>query len=100
CRTGLGASVGVDPKQEIKGEGLVGLTGSFMYAGAERVIASLWSVDDAATTELMQLFYRNVFEKKMPYAAALRQAQRQMQANPRWREPYYWAGFIIQGEWR
>jgi CHAT domain-containing protein len=102
CRTGLGASVTSNnqSKQEVKAEGLVGLTGSFMVAGAQRVIASLWSVDDEATTELMKLFYRNVFEKKLSYAAALREAQKEMQANPRWREPYYWAGFIIQGEWR
>lgn len=106
CRTGLGATTTrgsrLNTKEPIpaRAEGLVGLTGSFMVAGADRVVASLWSVDEAATTELMKLFYRNVFEKKMRYAEALTAAQRTLRSNPRWREPYYWAGFIIQGEWK
>jgi CHAT domain-containing protein/tetratricopeptide (TPR) repeat protein len=91
CQTALG--------QEIRGEGLVGLTRGFMYAGAERVLASLWSVEDRATAELMKRFYRALLVEKMRPAAALRQAQLDMAKDPRWSSPYYWAGFSLQGEW-
>jgi CHAT domain-containing protein/predicted negative regulator of RcsB-dependent stress response len=90
CQTGVG--------KPVKGEGLIALTRGFMYAGAARVVASLWKVDDEATAELMKSFYTYLLEKKMPAAAALRQAQLDlMQDRP---EPYYWAGFVLQGEWR
>jgi CHAT domain-containing protein len=92
CQTGLG--------QEIKGEGLVGLTRGFMYAGAARVLASLWKVDDRATAELMQRFYQGMVKDDLPPAAALRAAQIQLWQQPRWREPYYWASFVLQGEWK
>lgn len=92
CQTGLG--------KEVRGEGLVGLTRGFMYAGAARVVASLWKVDDAATAELMKRFYRGVLEKKLRPAAALREAQAEMQKQERWRSPYFWAAFVLQGEWR
>jgi CHAT domain-containing protein len=98
CRTGLGTGF----KGEVKGEGLVGLAGSFLYAGTKSVVASLWSVDDAATKELMTQFYQAMFRKDnpLPPAAALRFAQQSIREDPRWQAPYYWAGFIIQGEWR
>jgi CHAT domain-containing protein/Flp pilus assembly protein TadD len=90
CQTGVG--------KQVKGEGLIGLTRGFMYAGAARVVASLWRVDDEATAELMKRFYSHMLEGKMPAAAALRQAQLDyMKIRP---EPYYWAGFVLQGEWR
>ena len=92
CETGLG--------KEIDGEGLVGLTRGFMYAGAQRVIASLWKVDDAATAELMEYFYRGVLKERMTPAAALRQAQLKMLQKKRWAAPYFWGAFILQGEWR
>ncbi|MBD2101718.1 CHAT domain-containing tetratricopeptide repeat protein, partial [Leptolyngbya sp. FACHB-261] len=92
CRTGLG--------QEIRGEGLVGLTRGFMYAGAKRVVVSLWSVEDDATAELMTRFYREMLKNRQPPTAALRAAQLSMSQDPRWQNPYYWAGFIIQGEWK
>jgi CHAT domain-containing protein/Tfp pilus assembly protein PilF len=92
CRTALG--------QEIRGEGLVGLTRGFMYAGAARVLASLWSVDDRATSVLMERFYRHMISGHRSPAAALREAQVEMSRDPRWRAPYYWAGFSLQGEWR
>ncbi|HEY9430114.1 MAG TPA: CHAT domain-containing tetratricopeptide repeat protein [Blastocatellia bacterium] len=92
CQTALG--------QEIKGEGLVGLTRGFMYAGAERVVASLWQVDDQATAQLMRFFYRGMFKENLRPAAALRAAQIEMSRSSRWSEPYYWAGFVMQGEWR
>jgi CHAT domain-containing protein len=98
CRTGLGTGV----KGEVKGEGLIGLTGSFLYAGSKSVVASLWSVDDAATKVLMTQFYQAMFRKDnpLPPAAALRFAQQSVREHPHWQAPYYWAGFIIQGEWR
>jgi CHAT domain-containing protein len=92
CQTALG--------QEIRGEGLIGLTRGFMYAGAARVLASLWSVDDRATSELMKRFYGHMIKDRLRPAAALRQAQIDMSRDTRWQSPYYWAGFSLQGEWR
>ncbi|HWZ42202.1 MAG TPA: tetratricopeptide repeat protein [Candidatus Saccharimonadales bacterium] len=92
CETALG--------KEIQGEGLLGLTRGFMYAGASQVVASLWSVDDAATAELMRHFYRAMEQDGMGAAAALRRAQIEIRKQERWRRPYYWAGFVIQGEWK
>jgi len=92
CQTALG--------KEIKGEGLVGLTRGFMYAGAKRVVASLWQVDDLATAGLMKRFYQGMLKDGLPPAAALRAAQIEMSKQKRWSAPYYWAGFVIQGEWR
>jgi CHAT domain-containing protein/tetratricopeptide (TPR) repeat protein len=92
CQTGLG--------KEVKGEGLVGLTRGFMYAGAARVVASLWRVDDTATAELMKLFYRRMLREGMRPAAALREAQIEMWKRAPGRSPFYWAGFVLQGEWR
>lgn len=92
CETGLG--------QQVRGEGLVGLTRGFMYAGAARVVVSLWSVDDQATAELMVLFYRYMIQNGLSPAAALRQAQLEIWQNSQWHSPYYWAGFTIQGEWQ
>jgi CHAT domain-containing protein len=91
CETGLG--------KEVKGEGLIGLVRGFLYAGAQGVIASSWAVDDAATAELMTQLYRGLFAEKSP-AAALREAQRAVSRMPRFRHPYYWAAFEVQGGWR
>jgi CHAT domain-containing protein/tetratricopeptide (TPR) repeat protein len=92
CETGLG--------KEIHKEGLLGLTRGFMYAGASRVVASLWKVDDVATAELMGRFYKAMEKEKLPAAAALRRAQLEMWQQSRWNHPYYWAAFQIQGEWK
>lgn len=92
CETALG--------KEIKGEGLIGLTRGFLYAGAARVVSSLWKVDDEATAELMKDFYRNLLERKMAPAAALRAAQITVRSSKRWQSPYYWAAFVLQGEWK
>ncbi len=92
CQTALG--------KEIKGEGLIGLTRGFMYAGAPRVVASLWKVDDLATAELMKRFYRAMLQGKQRPAAALRAAQLEMMQKPRWQSPFYWAAFTLQGEWK
>ena len=86
--------------KEVRGEGLMGIVRGFMYAGASRVMASLWKVDDLATKELMVRFYRNVFVEHQSPAAALRSAQVDMWQNSEWRSPYYWAAFVLQGEWR
>lgn len=92
CQTGLG--------KEVRGEGMVGLTRGFMYAGARRLVTSLWQVDDKATSELMSRFYRAMFEKELTAAAALRAAQIEMWRQKDWQSPYYWAAFTLQGEWR
>jgi CHAT domain-containing protein/Tfp pilus assembly protein PilF len=92
CQTGLG--------KEIKGEGLIGMTRGFMYAGAARVVVSLWNVNDRATSELMAKLYQKMLREGQRPAAALRSAQAEMWRTSRWRSPYYWAAFTLQGEWR
>ena len=92
CQTALG--------KEIRGEGLVGLTRGFMYAGAQRVVASLWEVDDMATAELMRAFYRGMLKEGLRPAEALRAAQRELMKQPRWSSPFFWSAFVLQGEWR
>jgi CHAT domain-containing protein len=92
CQTGLG--------KEIKGEGLVGLTRGFMYAGARRVVVSLWNVNDKATAEMMQHFYRGMLKARRTPAASLRAAQIEMWRQKQWQSPYYWAAFVLQGEWK
>jgi CHAT domain-containing protein/tetratricopeptide (TPR) repeat protein len=92
CSTGLG--------KDVRGEGIIGLTRGFMYAGAASVMASLWKVDDEATAELMGHFYRNLLRNDLPPAAALREAQLAMWKQRRWHAPYFWAAFVLQGEYR
>jgi CHAT domain-containing protein/tetratricopeptide (TPR) repeat protein len=92
CQTALG--------KEIKGEGLVGLTRGFMYAGVPRVAASLWQIDDRATAELMRRFYEGMLVKGLRPSAALSAAQAAMLKDKRWQAPYYWAAFTLQGEWK
>ena len=91
CKTGLG--------KEVKGEGLVGLTRGLMYAGAERVVVSLWNVKDDATSLLMREFYQQILQQGKSPATALREAQIKMWQTQKWRNPYSWAAFTIQGEW-
>jgi CHAT domain-containing protein len=92
CETALG--------RDVQGEGLVGVTRGFMYAGASSVLASLWKVDDAATSELMKLFYTNMLQRGMTPGEALRAAQNTIRQDPNWRSPYYWAAFTLQGEYK
>ncbi|MEG4119422.1 tetratricopeptide repeat protein [Microcoleus sp. N9_B4] len=92
CQSGMG--------QNVKGEGMVGLTRGFMYAGAQRVAVSLWSVDDEGTAVLMQKFYQKMVQQKLAPAAALRAAQIEMMQEEKWKSPYYWAAFTLQGEWK
>ncbi len=90
CRTGLG--------KEIKGEGLVGLTRGFMYAGSARVLVSLWDISDEASADLMAHLYKAILKNHMTPAAALRVAQLAILKEKRWQAPYYWASFVLQGE--
>jgi CHAT domain-containing protein/tetratricopeptide (TPR) repeat protein len=90
CRTALG--------KDIRGEGLIGMTRAFMYAGTPRVIASVWEVPNRATAELMKRFYHHFLEDRMSPAAALRAAQIEIRSIPRWSTPFFWAGFVLQGE--
>lgn len=92
CRTALGP--------QLRGEGVMGLTRGFMFAGAPRMVVSLWDVDDRATAELMKRFYVRLLHGRESPAAALRGAQIEMSSRPRWSAPYYWAGFVLQGDWR
>jgi tetratricopeptide (TPR) repeat protein len=91
CRTALG--------KQVRGEGLLGLTRAFMSAGVPRVVVSHWSVEDAATTQLMVRFYRRLLASDRPHpSAALRAAQIEMLKHKRWDRPYFWGAFVLQGE--
>jgi len=73
----------------------------FLAAGASRLVTTLWSVDDTASAELMKRLYGKMLgPEHLSPAAALRAAQLQMRALPRWHASYYWSGFVLQGEWR
>jgi CHAT domain-containing protein len=91
CETGLG--------KDVKGEGVEGLTRAFMYAGARRVVVSLWNVNDKATASLMQRLYVGMLKSNKTPAAALRAAQIELLRTRQWQSPYYWAAFVMQGEW-
>jgi CHAT domain-containing protein len=91
CRTGLG--------KEIKGEGLIGLTRAFLYAGAARLMVSLWDVSDESSAKLMGQFYKRMLgRERLKPAAALRAAQLALLQQQRWQAPYYWSAFVLQGE--
>jgi CHAT domain-containing protein len=92
CNTALG--------RRVSGEGLVGIVRGFMYAGAKRVVASLWKVDDEATGEFMRRFYKGMLGDRLSAAAALRESQLSIWRQPRWQAPFYWAAFSLQGEWK
>jgi CHAT domain-containing protein len=91
CQTGLG--------QDMGGEGLLGLTWAFQYAGARSVLATLWEVNDASTAELMRAFYRNV-AAGVPAPEALRRAQVALLRNASTAPPYFWASFTLAGAGR
>jgi CHAT domain-containing protein/Tfp pilus assembly protein PilF len=92
CQTAMG--------KELRGEGLLGLSRGFMYAGASRVIASLWRVADTATADLMSSFYQGLLRDHLPASEALRSAKIRLMRNPLRAATYYWAGFTLQGDWR
>ena len=84
----------------MRGEGLVGLTRGFMYAGAPRVVVSLWNVNEPATAERMRRVYQAMLNDHQPPAQALRTAQISMWKDSRYSAPYFWGAFVLQGEWR
>ncbi len=89
CQTGLG--------QFIRGEGIEGLSRAFFYAGASSVVMSLWAVNDEATYQLMERFYRHLVDSETP-VNALRRAKLEMIGSGVLSHPYYWAGFIVNGK--
>jgi CHAT domain-containing protein len=92
CQTALG--------KETRGEGLIGLTRGFMYAGVPRVVATLWRINDRATAEFMGYFYEAMLNQQEPPSKALRTAQIRMWETDKSAIPHYWSAFILQGEWR
>ena len=92
CDSAVGKDVGA--------EGQATLARAFFYAGAHRVVASLWPVDDRASVAFMRAFYSAMLEGRLTPQDALAAAQRELQSNPRWRNPYYWAPYVLQGDWR
>jgi CHAT domain-containing protein/tetratricopeptide (TPR) repeat protein len=93
CETGLG--------KEKRGEGVIGLTRAFMYAGAPTVGVTLWSVADKSTADLMTDFYKRLLAPDpRPPASALREAQLALISGKKYSAPFYWAPFVIEGDWR
>jgi CHAT domain-containing protein/tetratricopeptide (TPR) repeat protein len=84
--------------RDLRGEGFLGLSRGFLYAGARQVLASLWKVDDRATAAFMQRFYSAYLHDHLSAPAALRRAQSEMALDPAWRSPRYWAGFVLEGD--
>ena len=92
CESALGKNVGA--------EGAENLARAFFYAGARHVVASLWPVDDRASVAFMRAFYAALLDRAESPQAALADAQREMRANPRWAAPYFWSGYVLEGDWR
>ncbi|MCW5962226.1 MAG: CHAT domain-containing protein [Pyrinomonadaceae bacterium] len=89
CESGIGKTV--------RGEGMISFANTFFAAGADRLVTSLWKVDDKVTAEFMKRFYRGYAKEDLSAASALRQAQLEIMADPRWNSPYYWSAFTLQG---
>lgn len=89
CQTGIG--------QEVRGEGLVGLTYAFQYAGAKSMVVSLWEVDDESTPVFMEAFYR-ALKAGSCKDEAMREGARALKSNPRWNHPYHWSAFVLIGD--
>ena len=92
CQTGLGKLV--------RGEGIIGLTRAFMYAGTPSVMVSLWSVSDISTADLMGEFYEGLIKHKLSKTDALRKAQLALLSDDEYAHPFYWASFVLFGDWR
>ena len=82
------------------GEGLTSLARAFLHAGADAVLGTLWNVDDRATAEFMRRFYHRMLKENVRPGMALKEAQLSIRGEPGWANPYYWAGFVLLGEWR
>ena len=91
CRTALG--------KKTRGEGVIGLSRAFSYSGAHRVLATLWNVNDRATAAFMENFYEGLLKQSLPPAEALAQAQRALARSKNWHSPYFWAPFVLMGDW-
>jgi CHAT domain-containing protein len=91
CRTGLGT--------EVRGEGMLGIVRAFMHAGAHRTVASVWDVDDRGTAAFMKVFYEQLLTSGRSAPDALRRAQLALRSRKRWADPFYWAPFVVHGEW-
>jgi CHAT domain-containing protein len=76
------------------------LANAFFYAGTPRILASLWTVDDRAAAAFMSHFYRALLVRRASPGVALRLAKQAMSQDPRWHAPYYWSGFVLEGDWR
>jgi CHAT domain-containing protein/Tfp pilus assembly protein PilF len=96
CETALVKGEGGDFPQ---GDDLVGLSRAFIHAGAPSVVASLWRVSDESTVELMRVFYRNL-KNNMSKSEALQKAQLDLMKSGISSHPYFWAPFILLGDWR
>jgi len=92
CNTGLSKISG--------GDDLIGLARGFIYAGTPSLMATLWSVEDRSTAHLMAAFYKNWHQKHIQKSEALRQAQLDLKSKPEYRHPFYWAPFVMIGDWR
>ena len=92
CQTALG--------KDVRGEGLIGMSRGFFYAGSNRIVASLWKVDDSATAEFMKRFYTNHLQKGMSASKALQQTKNEMKKIKRYQSPYYWSAFTLLGDWQ
>jgi CHAT domain-containing protein len=92
CESGLG--------KVKQGEGVIGLTQAFMYAGAPTVGVTLWSVADKPTAELMTDFYRRLLGPTPSPSGAMREAQLAMISGKKYSAPFYWAPFVVVGEWK
>ena len=92
CETALG--------KQVDGEGMIGLTRGFMYAGAGGVLGTRWKVDDSATSRFMKMFYSAMQKDGLSAAQALRRAQLGLRNEKRWSFPFYWSGFMLQGDWK
>ena len=92
CNTGIG--------KEVRGEGLLSLNNAFLSVGAKSVMASLWKVEDGATLELMKNFYDAMANEKLTPSKALQKAQINLQQSERYKSPFYWAAFTVQGDYR
>lgn len=89
CETAVGP--------QLEGEGPLTISRAFLAAGAGAVIATLWAVDDAASAQLMKVFYEGLLQRGLDAAAALQRAQQAVRSEPRWADPHYWAGFLYTG---
>ncbi|MEW6734244.1 MAG: CHAT domain-containing protein, partial [Acidobacteriota bacterium] len=107
CQTGLALglkrreSINDSELQKIREQGYVGLMSGFTYAGASRVMVTFWKIPAKASTQLMVRFYKGMLgPQKLSAAAALRAAQIQIWQQQKWRSPFYWAAFALNGEYR